>query len=340
VPTELERRGDFSQSVDLNNRLIVIRDPQTNAPFPGNVIPANRIDPNGQALLRVFPAPNFLDRNISRGNYNYVFAAPANTPKSTSSLKLDYNIHPAHTLSFNFNAFTEEHTGSIGIPSAGGLNWPLMEKTWGTRPKNIGSRYTTVISPTLLNEFSFNLLTQPADDTYTQSELEKVLADRVGYRAGMLTPSSNPLGIIPNATFGGVPGAANLTVEGRFPLYNRYHVTNWADNITYTRGAHTLKAGVYIEKFYRNQKKNVPFNGTVDFGRNVNNSLDTNYAYSNAVLGVFNSYTEISGEAFMKIDTTAVEWFLQDNWRVNRKLTLDLGTRFYVIPPLVERDNL
>lgn len=60
VPTELERNGDFSQSVDLNNRLITIRDPDSNQPFPGNRIPASRLDPNGQALLKVFPLPNFF----------------------------------------------------------------------------------------------------------------------------------------------------------------------------------------------------------------------------------------------------------------------------------------
>src|SRR5262245_48874243 len=58
-PTALERQGDFSKSFDTNGRLILVRDPVTNAPFPGNVIPANRIDPNGQKLLSIFPLPNF-----------------------------------------------------------------------------------------------------------------------------------------------------------------------------------------------------------------------------------------------------------------------------------------
>ena len=59
TPTALERTGDFSQSLDTNGRLIVIRDPQPGQPFPGNVVPANRINPLGQAMLNVFPQPNF-----------------------------------------------------------------------------------------------------------------------------------------------------------------------------------------------------------------------------------------------------------------------------------------
>ena len=58
MPTALERSGDFSQSVTPNGALIAVRDPLTNAPFPGNRIPANRLDPRGQAFLNLFPMPN------------------------------------------------------------------------------------------------------------------------------------------------------------------------------------------------------------------------------------------------------------------------------------------
>ncbi|MGB9606614.1 MAG: hypothetical protein ACPL88_12130, partial [Bryobacteraceae bacterium] len=145
--------------------------------------------------------------------------------------------------------------------------------------------------------------------------------------------------MIPNASFGGVPNAAALSFEGRFPLWNRYHLYNWSDNLTINRGPHTFKVGVYIETFFRHQKKAVPFNGSFDFGRNVNNPLDTNYAYANAMLGVFNSYTEISGPAWMRQRTGGREFFLQDNWKVTRKLVLDYGLRMYYTLPITERDN-
>src|SRR6266849_262304 len=58
TPTALERAGDFSQSLDTSGRLIVVRDPLTGQAFPGNVIPAGRINRSGQALLGVFPLPN------------------------------------------------------------------------------------------------------------------------------------------------------------------------------------------------------------------------------------------------------------------------------------------
>src|SRR5262245_59841186 len=71
VPTELERRGDFSQTLDSAGRLIVIRDPRTGQPFPGNIVPANRINPNGLAILNLMPLPNATDRSFTKGQYNY-----------------------------------------------------------------------------------------------------------------------------------------------------------------------------------------------------------------------------------------------------------------------------
>src|SRR5262249_31466644 len=59
TPTALERAGDFSQSRQNNGSLITITDPSTGAPFPGNRIPTNRIDPTGLAMLNFFPLPNF-----------------------------------------------------------------------------------------------------------------------------------------------------------------------------------------------------------------------------------------------------------------------------------------
>jgi hypothetical protein len=94
VPTALERKGDFSQSLDVNNKVIAVNDAQNNKQaFPGNVIPTSRLDKNGLALLNLFPLPNFFDRTISKGNYNYTFENASDTPYRTETLKLDYHLN-------------------------------------------------------------------------------------------------------------------------------------------------------------------------------------------------------------------------------------------------------
>ena len=101
TPTALERQGDFSQTLDSQNRLIYIRDPLlsgncsaiTGGPacFPGNKIPANRIDPNGQALLNLFPMPNATDPT-GTNQYNYVFQTVQDWPRNDQVLRVDWNV--------------------------------------------------------------------------------------------------------------------------------------------------------------------------------------------------------------------------------------------------------
>lgn len=82
------------------------------------------------------------------------------------------------------------------------------------------------------------------------------------------------------------------------------------------------------------------FNGSADFARNVNNPLETNWAYSNAALGVLNSYSEASSRPLMQARVNITEFFLQDNWKLRRRLTLDYGIRFYWVPPIFDKENL
>ena len=104
MPTALERQGDFSQTLDTNGRLIFIRDPlragacspTTGGPacFPGNIIPPERFDAVGRALLNQFPEPNFTDRGVSLGQHNYRDQDIRDVTKRLDQLKVDFNATP------------------------------------------------------------------------------------------------------------------------------------------------------------------------------------------------------------------------------------------------------
>jgi len=336
VPSELERAGNFSQTLDLNNRLIVVNDPSNNrAPFPGNIIPSSRIDPSGQSLMKVSPGPNFFDRGISAGRYNYVFQSESSNPQRTQTLKFDYHFTPRDILTFNWTYYFDNNTSP-----APGANWPMMIRTADRKGKLGVIHYQKVISPTLVNELNAGLTSGPEIDFISEEELTRVRRDIVGFRAGQFNPGANPLSIIPSATFGGVQSPATLGIESRTPHRALNETFNLTDTVSKTVGAHTLKGGIYIDQLWRNASNGSAFNGQFDFGRNVNNPLDTNYAYSNAALGVFNTYTEASAKPYSHYRVSNLEWFVQDNWKVTRRLTLDYGMRFYRVFPLVERDNL
>ena len=242
VPTELERRGDFSQTLDVSNRLIVIRDPfNNNQPFAGNVIPSARVDRNGAALLNFFVKPNFFDRSISGGNYNYVWTTETYSPKSAHTLKLDYNFTPSDILYVTFAAYSEKNEGYTNMPGWQ-ETWPQHIRTFKAGNKGLAARYTKILSPTVSNEFHFGWFTNPETMTSPEEEIKRNTREAIGFLAGQFYPQNNKLNLIPNATFGGVPGAAQLNINGRFPIDDPYHSLTWTDKLSVIRGARAMSS--------------------------------------------------------------------------------------------------
>ncbi len=97
MPSALERQGNFSQTVTTTGVLVPVYDPTTQTPFPGNIIPSNRISPQGQAMLNLFPMPApqglALDPTGNRG-YNFRAVVPQSRPLDDKILRVDYNFSP------------------------------------------------------------------------------------------------------------------------------------------------------------------------------------------------------------------------------------------------------
>src|SRR5687768_14118907 len=190
--------------------------------------------------------------------------------------------------------------------------------------------YTKVFSPTIVNEFnaSYRVLGEIGAAT-SPTNFDPVIKDNVGLGSlGQLYPANNPLRIIPQASYGGIPNAANVAYDNRLPIDagdERYIVL---DNISITRGSHAMKFGFYYERNYASEGPRTVFGGNFAFNADANNPLDTGNAYANAALGVFRSYTEGSNRTTSRNLITLWEWFAQDSWKVTRRLTLDYGLRF------------
>ena len=131
-------------------------------------------------------------------------------------------------------------------------------------------------------------------------------------------------------SFGGVTGAASLVYDNRYPLEAVYSDFSLVDGLTKVYKSHTIKAGVDMKFIYTKNGDGGNFGGTLDFGASTTNPLDSGYAYSNALLGNFNSYTEATSRPRQFDYSRIVEWYLQDNWRITKRLTLDYGMRFTV----------
>ena len=339
-PTALERAGDFSKTFDTNGRLIAIRDPLTGQPFPDNKIPANRIDPNGQKLLNIFPLPNFNPSLVSN-NYNNVFQSTVTQPRREEILRMDWNISQKTTFYARGIHNNEQYKGDFNFVLASNI-WPQFPIKYQIKSEGLVSTLIHTFSPTLTNEFTFgvNRALQTVEPL-NQEGIDRNDRVKLGLTLPQFYPGINSLNLLPNATFGGIPNAPQLNIEQRFPFFGTNNIWNYSDNLSKILGGHNIKAGFYLEYSTGNAARTSAFNGTFNFDRNVNNPLDTNYAFANALLGVVNSYTEANKKLAAHARYKNIEWYVQDNWKVTKRLTLDYGLRFYHIQPTISAgDNM
>ena len=334
MPTALERSGDFSQTLDQNRRLIVIRDPVAAGPFPGNVIPPNRINTSTQKLLGVFPLPNFVDPT---GSTNYLTSGTYKQPRYETLFRIDYRISEKHSLYFRGIADNQDQTAGYGVPAQGG-NWSLLPSIYKNPTKGALLSMTNTLSPSLIHELSFSI-TRSVENVVPQSQeaVDRVARDKLGINLPQRRPEINPLNLIPQSSFGAVPNAANIAFESRYPFGGVDNTWEFSDNVTKIQGSHNIKAGIYLDRTQRFAKRASVFNGSFDFGRDVNNPLDTNWAYSNALLGVYRSYSESDNRPQGNMRFWNIEWYAQDTWKVTRKLTLDYGMRFAIVEPQYDK---
>ena len=104
-------------------------------------------------------------------------------------------------------------------------------------------------------------------------------------------------------------------------------------NVTKVWGSHASKGGFYYQNSFKPQSIFASFNSQIDFTDNTNNPFDTGFSYANAATGVFNSYQQANKYALPEWRYHNFEWYGQDNWKPNRRLTLDYGLRFYYMTP-------
>ncbi len=326
MPTALQRTGNFSQTLTAG-KLVPIIDPTTGVAFPGNIIPASRIDSNGQALLNIFPQPNASNSSA----YNYVTQTATTSPVKLATLKLDFNARTSDVFSVTLTGDWMTATGGINAGSNGiTVGFPLVTSmVTATDGKMAAGHYTHIFSPTSINELMFGYAQDYGPtDSFSGNALASLQRNTYGFNAGQLNPASNPLNLLPGVTFAGVSDPPNITYDGRFPYDLTRYVTDISDKFTHIVGAHTIKAGITFEHM-RQYDGNwaTDFNGLFDFQSNVNNPLNTGYAFSNAILGVFNTYTEATAHPYSLIVSNGTDTFVSDNWRVTKKLTVDYGLR-------------
>ncbi len=329
VPTALERAGNFSQSVDVNGKIIVIKDPQNNGvAFPGNVIPGSRLNSSGLALMNILPLPNATDRAVTLGNYNYQFQESLDDPKHENLFKVDYLPTAADRISLKGQLWVAQQYGyNVSSPAA---PWGLVRQCYCFNDKALSLSYTHIFSSNVILEFNAGV--RHSREKWLvdggQDQLNRVLRSATGFTAGQWYPQSNAGGIIPQVTWSGITNPANITYNVRFLTGAATTVQNYNGSLTVVHGPHTFKLGIADTAIRYYQGEQGIFGGSFTFANSANNPFNSGYAYSNAALGNFDSYTESNARYGVNLRQPILEWFVQDSWKVTPRLTIDAGVRF------------
>jgi hypothetical protein len=334
VPTLAERGGDFSQTRDGAGIPVIIKDPSTGQPFQNNKIDPTRLTTFGQQVLNWLPLPNVT----GQPTYNYVSQVASELPSFDQLYRVDYNINSrwrAYVRVIDSKQTQNNPYGRADSANNLALN-PLLAPTYGW---SISANLSTIVNPTTTNEFQFGKAKNgipgdapPKDSLYYRSNAKITLP--------LLYPNADPSALIPNFGFGGVPNATQYTTFAGLPYYNANPITNVTDNLTKVLSTHTLKFGGFVEYAIKHESPFRPYNSTILFDKDPLNPGDTNWAFSNALLGNFASYQQFSKTLIEDAPYWNVEFYAQDSWKATRKLTVNYGLRGNFVPPLYEKSNL
>jgi Carboxypeptidase regulatory-like domain/TonB-dependent Receptor Plug Domain len=344
VPTAAERAGDFSNVRDGSGNQIFIKDPllpgtctaalqAVNAApcFPNGIIPANRLYAPGLATLNLPPLPNSSGSN----QFNYSSQLPNSSPRRETIIRMDWQANSSTRISGRWVHNTDQQLFNLGTTTAT-WNFPLTITARDNGPGNtLSFTVTKNFGATLINEFTYGagrggVTIAPVDDKPTRSA--------TGINTPLLYPSANTPNLIPSLNYGTVANSAatfNTSVFGTF--VQQFVINNFIDNVTKVKGNHTFKFGVYYQRASNASNSQNHVQSDIDFTSNTNNPFNTGYAFANAALGVYNGYTQASSKILQSYFYSDLSFYFQDNWKIHRRLTLDVGMRFSHYAPYVNR---
>ncbi len=321
VPTEKMRRGDLSEIATP------IRDPQTGQPFPGNRIPDDRIHRVSRALLEFWPLPN----QPGLAN-NYAFNSVRTQDQNQFSVRVDHKFSEANSFFASYQ-FMQRENFEPSNPLCGNRVIPGFGCTEPERTQHIAIVDTHVFSPRFLNEFRIGynrMRTNRFHEDMALGNMVQKLGLPQGGPDGLAGPEFFNTGLpqVRVSGFATIGGPTNLP-QGR--RTNTYHI---ADSVTYTGGNHTLKAGADVKRFIFNSF-------FTQFGRGdfFFNGQFTGNAFADFLLGMLRSTSRAPGEPFSNTYTTQAGFYVQDDWKVSPKLTLNIGLRYELNFPELERVN-
>lgn len=336
TPSLKMRQGDFSELLSASNpfgRVITIIDPQNGQPFPGNIIPSNRLSANGIAFLRTYPepTPGFL-----QGTANTIITSENPQDQRKDNIRFDYRMNDRNNFAFRYS-----RQNWVAIDAfRGGL--PFARTDWERPNTTQVLNWTSTLRPNLINEAAYSYSRdQVFIDVFEAPGLHK--RSRSGINYPYIFPGKEIEDKIPTisiSNFQEIDG-------GPYPAFSQGPIHLWSNTTTWAKGRHTVKGGVFVEYSGQDDFDQINVSAIPGGTNNQNGRFEfrdnraggTGLAIANAALGLFSNYAEIGQRALTKWRAVATDIFVQDSWRPTNKLTVEGGFRWGFWPPWYSTTN-
>jgi hypothetical protein len=337
APTMLMRQGDFSQCDPASPNYVAVL-VQQGCVLPkvnGQTEDTVPVSPNGAAFLDDFvPLPN-------NGIEGYVAAHSVPTTFSQESVRVDQNISDKVSL---FVRFTNDGWTKTVVPALWtGSSYDTTATAYSVPARQTVLHLSSNFKPNLLNEFIFSY----TDTPHTISPLAgpgspaHSIKKPSDWNASTFFPANagNPL-LAGVSVGGGTPFSFGVDSGNYRGPYDAEPVYVYKDNVAWTRGRHTLKFGFFLEKFQLTEQFGTETQGNYTFSNG--SSVTTGNGLADMFLGRIQQYYEgtfnahgvyTGGYGVGHWRRTDFEPYLQDDWKVNRRLSLNFGVRYYLLIP-------
>ena len=340
VPTLAERHGDFSGLRDPAGRLVGIFDPLTGStaatrqPFPGNVIPLERFDAVARAAMNYFPLSN-REGTLTSAN-NFIGHSRNVLSRDIVLGRLDHQFSASDlvTARYYINDANTNNSGTYGIPAAD----PLADVT-DVRVQSILGSYTHIFSPTVSNDLRYSYLRRKFLDT--RPGFGENFAGKLGLTG--VSDAAFPAFTIPG--YGVPPGfvAGNITVPttgaalGNPTAVYRFQTPivdqQILESLSWFHGKHSLKFGAEYRAGANDEIRDRGSAGNFTISPLITDLPGTGASTGNALASFLLGYVNAASiQASDKIPSRAsyMAFYMQDDWRILKRLTISVGLRYEV----------